>query len=75
MYVLSPLLTFTIAHVCVLDVFNTEAHPYVAPAAKRSYGSGKLYPTPTRPFQTNAGEVPLVSPAAKIPATRPGGAQ
>ena len=57
---------------CFLDVFNTEAHPYIAPAAKASYGSGQLYTDSTVPFKTNRGILPLVSAAAKIPAMRPG---
>ncbi|KAM5533998.1 hypothetical protein V8D89_012318 [Ganoderma adspersum] len=52
-------------------VFNTEAHPYIAPPAKGSYGSGKLATSSSQPFETNSGELPLVSAAAKIPATRP----
>ncbi|KAI1787579.1 glycoside hydrolase, partial [Ganoderma leucocontextum] len=40
-------------------VFNTEAHPYIAPAAKASYGSGQLYPEPSEPFKTNLGALPL----------------
>ncbi|KAI1787578.1 glycoside hydrolase family 47 protein [Ganoderma leucocontextum] len=56
-------------------VFNTEAHPYKAPAAKQSYGSGQLSPTSSQPFKTNPGQLPLVSPAAKIPATRPSDSQ
>ena len=46
------------------DVFNTEGHPYVAPAAKAVYGSGKLYPQPPEPFKTDLGSLPLVSPLA-----------
>ncbi|KAM5534000.1 hypothetical protein V8D89_012320 [Ganoderma adspersum] len=53
-------------------VFNTEAHPYIAPAAKSSYGSGQLYTESSVPFKTNSGMLPLVSPAAKIPATSTG---
>ncbi|KAI1786736.1 glycoside hydrolase family 47 protein [Ganoderma leucocontextum] len=53
-------------------VFNTEAHPYIAPAAKASYGSGQLSTESSVPFTTNSGTLPLVSPAVKIPATRPG---
>ena len=64
-----------VVDVYISDVFNTEAHPYVAPSAKRRYGSGKLVATSNQPFKTNPGELPLVSPAAKIPATRPGDAQ
>ncbi|KAI1786737.1 glycoside hydrolase family 47 protein [Ganoderma leucocontextum] len=52
-------------------VFNTEAHPYIAPPAKASYGSGKLAASSSQPFQTNAGPLPLVSAAAKIPAKEP----
>ncbi len=52
-------------------VFNTEAHPYIAPPAKASYGSGKLAPSSSQPFQTNSGPLPLVSAAAKIPAKEP----
>ncbi|PIL23449.1 hypothetical protein GSI_14760 [Ganoderma sinense ZZ0214-1] len=57
-------------------VFNTEAHPYVAPPAKASYGSGQLYPQPPEPFKTNPGALPLVSQIASqllqhIQVTRP----
>nr|VWP00856.1 Cytochrome P450 monooxygenase BOT1 (EC (Botrydial biosynthesis cluster protein 1) (Calcineurin-dependent protein 5) [Ganoderma boninense] len=47
-------------------VFNTEAHPYIAPPAKASYGSGQLYPQPLEPFKTNPGALPLVSPLAGL---------
>ncbi|KAM5534007.1 hypothetical protein V8D89_012327 [Ganoderma adspersum] len=47
-------------------VFNTEGHPYIAPAAKAAYGSGRLYPQPAEPFKTNPGTIPLVSPLASL---------
>ena len=54
------------ADACIPDVFNTEGHPYIAPAAKTSYGSGRLYPEPPEPFKTNPGAIPLVSPLASL---------
>ena len=45
-------------------VFNTEAHPYLAPPPKPSYGSGKIGggKRVKLPF-TPTGKLPLVSPA------------
>jgi hypothetical protein len=40
------------------DVFNTEAHPLMAPPAKDSYGSGKLASSPTEKFMVRHGELP-----------------
>ena len=49
------------------DVFNTEAHPFIAPPAKDSYGSGKLVPSTTDQFVMRPGPLPGVSPVARIP--------
>jgi len=49
-------------------VFNTEAHPLKAPPASDStlpYGTGRLR-EPTKPFKTNSGELPQVSPQFSI---------
>ncbi|KAL4254782.1 alpha-1,2-Mannosidase [Abortiporus biennis] len=51
-------------------VFNTEAHPFKAPSAKPSYGSGQQN-KPTAPFKSKPGALPLVSPAPKLPPQRP----
>ena len=51
------------------DVFNTEAHPFVAPPAKSSYGSGNLI-TPTNSFAPTTvenGPLPEVSPNRFLP--------
>ena len=71
-YFFSAVVEGVIADAPMSDVFNTEAHPYIAPAAKSSYGSGQLYPESSVPFKTNPGILPLVSPAAKIPVTGTG---
>ncbi|TBU25617.1 glycoside hydrolase family 47 protein [Dichomitus squalens] len=52
-------------------VFNTEAHPYIAPPAKASYGSGKLRGPASTPFKPLSGNLPLVSAAAKLPVKEP----
>lgn len=49
------------------DVFNTEAHPLMAPPAKNSYGSGKLAPSTTDKFVLRPGPLPAVSPVARRP--------
>ncbi|KDR80123.1 hypothetical protein GALMADRAFT_223020 [Galerina marginata CBS 339.88] len=47
-------------------VFNTEAHPFMAPPAKAVYGSGIL--TPTKPFTLKQGPpLPAISPNPKLP--------
>ena len=45
-----------LAFITLTGVFNTEAHPFQAPPAKASYGSGKLIQTPTMelPFTATA---------------------
>ncbi|KAF8960356.1 glycoside hydrolase family 47 protein [Flammula alnicola] len=51
-------------------VFNTEAHPFMAPPAKAVYGSGIL--TPTKPFQLKQGPpLPAISPNPKLPKPLP----
>ena len=41
------------------DVFNTEAHPFMAPPAKDGYGTGKIAPsTMTEKFLLHHGELP-----------------
>ncbi|KAH8829332.1 glycoside hydrolase family 47 protein [Flagelloscypha sp. PMI_526] len=53
-------------------VFNTEAHPFKAPPAKPSYGSGHPVPPNQGPFRVNHGDpLPAVSPAPKVPASTP----
>ncbi|OCH87232.1 glycoside hydrolase family 47 protein [Obba rivulosa] len=47
-------------------VFNTEGHPFKAPAAKSSYGSGSLQ-HPTGSFKVNPGTLPQVSPVPRLP--------
>jgi len=44
------------------DVFNTEAHPFIAPPAKDKYGSGKYAPSKTDGFVLRPGPLPAVSP-------------
>ncbi|KAN0109003.1 glycoside hydrolase [Russula decolorans] len=43
-------------------VFNTEAHPLMAPPAKDNYGSGKLASSTTGQFVLRPGPLPAVSP-------------
>lgn len=48
------------------DVFNTEAHPFEAPAAKAQYGSGSLLaPNPGFTPQSVGAPLPAISPNAK----------
>lgn len=48
-------------------VFNTEAHPFIAPPAKPVYGSGKTLAS-NGPFKAQAGPpLPAISPSAKQP--------
>ncbi|KAI0794361.1 glycoside hydrolase family 47 protein [Fomes fomentarius] len=59
-------------HVSIDDyVFNTEAHPFIAPPAKGQYGSGKRRVVPGK-FTSTSGKLPAVSPAPKLPTQRPG---
>ncbi|KAH9855351.1 seven-hairpin glycosidase [Lenzites betulinus] len=51
-------------------VFNTEAHPFIAPPAKSVYGSGKLTAS-TEPFKSTSGPLPLVSFSPKLPGKIP----
>ncbi|KAF9485017.1 seven-hairpin glycosidase [Pholiota conissans] len=50
-------------------VFNTEAHPFVAPPAKPVYGSPQsILPPPTKPFQLKKGApLPAISPNPRLP--------
>ena len=45
-------------------VFNTEAHPFMAPPAKDNYGSGKLAASTTDSFVLRPGVLPAVSQVA-----------
>ncbi|KAH9941640.1 glycoside hydrolase family 47 protein [Epithele typhae] len=65
-------LTFDDPNAISLDnfVFNTEAHPYVAPAAQPSYGSGKA-PKSNEPFKLVSGPLPAVSFAPLVPVKEP----
>ncbi|KAL6300417.1 glycoside hydrolase [Sparassis latifolia] len=60
-------LTFSDPSVISLDdyVFNTEAHPFKAPPAKATYGSGNLF-VPSGTFAPQAGPLPQVSPAPPV---------
>ena len=51
-------------------MFNTEAHPFVAPAAKSVYGSGKTEAS-AQPFKVKTGPLPAVSFAPKLPVKEP----
>ena len=46
-------------------VFNTEAHPLMAPPAKDSYGSGELAASTVDKFVLNPGALPAVSQVAR----------
>ncbi|KAK1225115.1 hypothetical protein PQX77_011985 [Marasmius sp. AFHP31] len=50
-------------------VFNTEAHPFVAPPLKPTYGSGNLIPTTTSfaPTSIEDGTLPEISPNRFLP--------
>lgn len=53
-------------------VFNTEAHPFIAPAAKAVYGSPQSILKPTGTFQLKQGPpLPAISPNAKLPTPIP----
>ncbi|KAJ7591434.1 glycoside hydrolase family 47 protein [Mycena floridula] len=55
------------AHISIDDyVFNTEAHPFLAPPAKEVYGTGIL-PASTTPFRVVAGPLPAVSRIPAVP--------
>ena len=45
-------------------VFNTEAHPFMAPPAKDNYGSGTLATSTTDEFVLHPGALPAVSQVA-----------
>lgn len=54
------------------DVFNTEAHPFKAPPAKASYGSGHVK-KPTGTFKMKSGgPLPAISPNPFLPKTTAG---
>lgn len=59
-------MTTIVAHRNVIDVFNTEAHPFKAPVAKSAYGSSTLM-TSTKTFQKNAGKRPAASAIPSLP--------
>jgi mannosyl-oligosaccharide alpha-1,2-mannosidase len=46
-------------------VFNTEAHPFMAPPAKDNYGSGKFAASTTDKFVLRPGALPAVSQVAQ----------
>ncbi|KAI0261583.1 glycoside hydrolase family 47 protein [Gloeopeniophorella convolvens] len=48
-------------------VINTEGHPFIAPPAKPTYGSGHLLPSKTSEFVLRPGPLPAVSPVARGP--------
>ncbi|KAI0366836.1 seven-hairpin glycosidase [Pilatotrama ljubarskyi] len=53
-------------------VFNTEAHPFIAPPEKAVYGSGTLRPASQfQPFKSTSGPLPLVSFSPKLPTKIP----
>lgn len=55
------------AELCSIpDVFNTEAHPFMAPAAKSTYGSGQLQPSTTGSFVNQPGPIPQPSTLPSI---------
>lgn len=54
-------------HISLNDyVFNTEAHPFIAPPAKSTYGSGQLQPSTTVGFVNQPGPIPQPSPKPNI---------
>ncbi|EIW78379.1 glycoside hydrolase family 47 protein [Coniophora puteana RWD-64-598 SS2] len=57
-------LTFDAPEKVSLDdfVFNTECHPFIAPAALPKYGSGNLMAPSNQPVTTNDGSIPVPSP-------------
>ncbi|KAI0676455.1 seven-hairpin glycosidase [Trametes maxima] len=53
-------------------VFNTEAHPFIAPPEKAVYGSGKLRSAAEfQPFKAMSGPIPAVSSSPKLPTKIP----
>ena len=50
----------------LLDVFNTEAHPFKAPPTLPVYGSGKLIDSSAAKFKIKSGPLPAVSPIPKL---------
>ncbi|KAI0064325.1 seven-hairpin glycosidase [Artomyces pyxidatus] len=55
------------SHISIDDyVFNTEAHPFIAPPAKATYGTGILA-TPTKPFINHPGPLPPISSDPALP--------
>jgi mannosyl-oligosaccharide alpha-1,2-mannosidase len=57
--------SYEVANHSCTDVFNTEAHPFKAPDAKSSYGSGQL--KKSEPFHVQGGAVPQISPNPFLP--------
>ncbi|THH11407.1 hypothetical protein EW146_g8052 [Bondarzewia mesenterica] len=47
-------------------VFNTEAHPFIAPPAKSSYGTGIITTSSLQPFVVQSGALPAVSPDSHL---------
>ena len=55
------------AKLCLIpDVFNTEAHPFIAPEAKSTYGSGQPQPSTTGSFVNQPGPIPQPSARPSI---------
>ena len=49
-------------------VFNTECHPFKAPAAAKSYATTATMPESATPFKVLPGALPAISPNALLPA-------
>jgi hypothetical protein len=61
---LSPSILTQADHLSRADVFNTEAHPFKAPAAKDVYGSTTPFATSShssKPFPLASGKLPKPS--------------
>ncbi|ETW77967.1 glycoside hydrolase family 47 protein [Heterobasidion irregulare TC 32-1] len=55
-------------HISLDDyVFNTEAHPFIAPPAKSTYGTGIDATVSLKPFAVLSGDLPAISPDAHLP--------
>lgn len=56
------------SHISLDDyVFNTEAHPFIAPPAKSTYGTGIDVTFSLKPFAVLSGDLPAISPDAHLP--------
>ncbi|KZP11248.1 glycoside hydrolase family 47 protein [Athelia psychrophila] len=57
------------SHISLDDwVFNTECHPFKAPATAASYATTTTMPAPAAAFKTQPGNPPVVSPNTLVPA-------